>query len=450
MRRTVAFLCTVCCLAFPPATWASGNLTLAWDPNPEPDIASYRVLYGPAPRAYTGVVDIGLRTRYTLEGLIPGQEYFLSVQAYNTRGQASAPALEVSGIARSAASLLDAATILLGLGTHHGAGGWFATRHGEEGDYAHGWWSQLPWPAYNATGGGVRLAAGDLDGDGASEIVVGLGRGSQGWVAILDDAAHAHTLLAWIQVPWPAYNAANGEVFPAIGDLDGDGRAEIVLGLGEGGQGWYLVLDDATTGFAPLGWRQVPWKAYNAANGATYPAVGDLDGDGRAEIVLGLGEGSAGWLQVVNSAPTGFSHRAWVQVPWNAYNAANGATRPAVGDLDGDGRAEIVAGLGRGGGGWILLLDDAAAGFEPIRWLQVSWPAYNTANGETWPAVGNIDGDARMEIVAGLGAYPGAGGWFEIFDDAGVAHARRGWYNVGYQEFTANGGGLFPAIASRR
>jgi hypothetical protein len=449
MGRTVAFLCTVCCLAFAPAAWASANLTLAWDPNPEPDLAGYRLLYGTAPHAYTGVVDVGLRTRYTLEGLVAGQEYFLSVQAYNTLGQSSAPAVEVSGVARSASSLLAGANILLGLGPHAGDGGLFAKRFGAEGAYAASGWGRLPWPAYNASGGGLRLAAGDLDGDGASEIVVGLGRGSQGWVAVLDDAARGHALLAWIQIPWPAYNAANGEVFPAVGDLDGDGRAEIVLGLGEGAAGWYLVLDDAAAGFAALGWRQVSWPAYNAANGATHPTVGDLDGDGRAEIVLGLGRGSGGWLQVVKGAADGFTHRNWLHVDWRAYNAANGATRPAAGDLDGDGRAEIVIGLGRGGAGWFLVLDDATTGFKLIRWLQVSWPAYNAHDGETRPAVGNIDGDARTGIVIGLAEYPGAGGWFEVFDDAGANLPKRAWYNVGYAEFTANGGGLYPAITGR-
>ena len=63
------------------------------------------------------------------------------------------------------------------------------------------------------------------------EIVAGVDSGGGGCMAVFDDAAHNYALLKWIQVQWSAYNAANGEVWPAVGDLDGDGRAEIVAGL---------------------------------------------------------------------------------------------------------------------------------------------------------------------------------------------------------------------------
>src|SRR6185295_9096504 len=99
-----------------------------------------------------------------------------------------------------------------------------------------------------------------------------------------------YALLKWIQISWPQYNAANGETWPAVGDIDGDGRAEIVAGLGEGGQGYFQIFDDAGGNYASLGWRQVAWPQYNAgANGSTHLAIANLDGTGTSEIVLGLG-----------------------------------------------------------------------------------------------------------------------------------------------------------------
>jgi hypothetical protein len=138
---------------------------------------------------------------------------------------------------------------------------------------------------------------------------------------------------------WPAYESASGDTWPAIGDLDGDGVGELVLGLGTQGGGWLRAFRGAAAGFTPLqtattpnGWLQVPWPAYNTAQGATYPAIGDLDGDDRAEIVIGLGSYSAngGWLQIRHSLISGLTHRAWIRVPWPAYNSANGLTRPTV------------------------------------------------------------------------------------------------------------------------
>jgi hypothetical protein len=342
------------------------------------------------------------------------------------------------------------ANVLLGQGPHPKEGGWTAVHGGAERAFGPHVWARLPWPAYNGSGGSARVATGDVDGDGADEVVVGLGPGSNGYVAVLDDAAHSYALLSWIRVDWPVYTSANGEVFPAVGDLDGDGRAEIVLGLGAGGKGWYRIFDDASQRFRPLAWRQVPWTVYNAGPGPTHPAVGDIDGDNVAEIVVGLGQGSNGWLQVVNSGLSGYSHRGWIRVEWPSYNAANGTTFPAVGDVDGDGRGEIVAGLGSGSQGWFQVIDDAGAGHAHMQWGRVSWAAYNAHSGETHPAAGNVDGDPAAEIVLGLAQFPANGGWFEVRDDAAAGYSSLGWRNIDWTAFKANGGALFPAIAARR
>lgn len=338
--------------------------------------------------------------------------------------------------------------LALGLGPYNAPdGGWMAMHGSLDGNLGLTSWHRLPWPAYNALGKGTRLAAADVDGDGLDEMVVGLDAGGGGWIAILDDASHGYALLRWIRVPWSAYNDANGEVFPAAGDLDGDGRAEIVAGLGAGGGGRFAIFEDAAAGFGFLTWREVVWPTYNAiGEGATHPAVGNIDGTGHGEIVIGLGTGSNGWMEVFTGADGGFAHRAWVQIGWQAYNASNGTTFPAVGDLDGDGRAEIVAGLGRGGGGWMEIRDDANAGHVTVTWLRTSWLAYCVENGETHPAVGNVDGDNRAEIVVGLARYDGVGGWFETLDDASAAYGHRGWRQVPWPAFNAFGGALFPAI----
>ncbi len=378
--------------------------------------------------------------------LTPG-DYLVRVSSGGSWSTTQNYTLAISGSGAANPALPN---ILLGQGPHLRDGGRFAIHGGAENAYGPNGWGLLPWPTYNAGGGGVRLATGDVDGDGLDEVVVGLGRGSNGWVAVLDDAARGYRLLSWIQVTWPTYNASNGEVFPAVGDLDGDGRAEIVLGLGDGGKGWYQILDDSTQRYRHLAWRQITWPTYTAGPGPTHPAVGDVDGDGVAEIVLGLGSGSNGWLQVVSGSLSSFSHRAWIQIAWPTYAAANGTTFPAAGDLDEDGRAEIVVGLGRGSQGWFQMIDDATTGFAFVKWDQVLWPAYNAHNGETHPAIGNIDGDPAAEIVLGLSEFSGNGGWFEIRRGAAGNYAHMAWRNIGWSAFTTSGGALFPAIATRR
>ncbi len=335
---------------------------------------------------------------------------------------------------------------VIGQGALAGNGGWIASRS-DGPAFQQQSWRELPWPDYKAAGGAVHPAMGDVDGDGRDEVVLGLAAGGNGWIAVLDDNSREHALLAWVQVPLPGYNLANGTVFPAVGDVDGDGRAEIVAGLGKGSAGWFAIFDDAAAGYALLAWQQVQWPNYTAGpDGRTQVAVGDLNGDGTAEIVVGLGPGSNGWIEVFNGAAGAFSHRAWLQVQWAAYNAANGTVYPAAGDLDGDGRAEIVAGLGAGGAGWFESFEDERGGYHHRRWGQVPWPAYAAAVGATHPAVGNVDGDPAAEILIGLAAYSGDGGWFAVFDDLNAGASHVAWRNLDWVQFRAAGGATYPAI----
>jgi len=145
----------------------------------------------------------------------------------------------------------------------------------------------------------------------------------------------------------------------------------------------------------------------------TDPLLADTDGDGFSDfieinqgsdplifastptsesaIVLGLGSGGGGWIETISSTSP-HEHISWLQVPWANYNSAVGETRPVLCDVDGDGKNEIVIGLGSypSDGGWLEVKDDANAGYAHLAWIRVRWKAYNDANGETFPACGDI------------------------------------------------------------
>lgn len=313
-------------------------------------------------------------------------------------------------------------------------------------------WAQLPWRTYNASDGAVHLALGDVDGVPGCELI--LGTRSSGWLAVMHRAASGNSLLRWVRVPWGAYDATVGVTWPACGDIDGDGRAELIVGLGPYPRngGWAVVLDDMLSDFRRIAWVRIPDRSYNLASGETRPACGDVDGDGRDEVVLATGPARdvAGFARVYDDLSTRFAPLGRVDHPDPSYRQRNGEIWPAAGDLDGDRRAELALGAGAGSGGLVWLYEDAADGFFPGRALALPWSAYDEAVGEVRVAAGNVDADAADEVIGAQGTYPTNGGNAFLWDDARADYAGLGWIRYTLVPYRQTNGELYPSIGNLR
>jgi hypothetical protein len=207
--------------------------------------------------------------------------------------------------------------------------------------------SFLAFPA--SLGAGVEVAAGDVNGDGFADIITAPGFGGPPLVRVFDGRTGA-LLREWFALA-PDWI---GGLHVGAGDVNGDGFADIVVGAGQGGGPLVQVFDGFT---GATGWQ---FFAYAPAfPGGVYVAAGDVNGDGLADIVTGAGPGGGPHVRVFDAVTA--EQIAGPLGGFFAYSPDFlGGVRVAAGDLDGDGVADVITGAGPGGGPHVRVFDGAS------------------------------------------------------------------------------------------
>jgi thermitase len=194
--------------------------------------------------------------------------------------------------------------------------------------------------------GGLSVASGDVDGDGKNEIGVCQASGGQAWAKVYR-YNNKQEILAYVNV----FGSAEVGCHLAFGDIDGDGKDELIVGAGKGGGPHIRVYDIGSTPVsgpnqgATL--KPISFFAFHPLNRSGISvAAGDVDGDGKAEIAVSQLEGDEAWVKVYR-----YNNLQTVLGNWRAYPA--GVTSGAyvsMGDVDYDGLADVITGPGQGGG----------------------------------------------------------------------------------------------------
>ncbi len=248
------------------------------------------------------------------------------------------------------------------------AGGYYSFTHtGQER-----WYQPAPDALASTHAVQASLAIGDVTGAGTPDVTAGaVGQ----WMYSFNAVSGA------VNAGWPFFTADTVFSSPALADLYGNGQTEIV----EGGDSTHGIAY-GTTYYNGGHLRVISGQgqllcSFNTNQVVTSsPAVGDIDGDGRPEIVFGTGS----YYQNVSDSTDLFALGPNCHERWAANLGGYTTSSPALADVQGNGQLDVVEGTdgapGNPSEGSVWVLNGSG---QPL-------PGWPQSTGSAGPVIGGV------------------------------------------------------------
>ncbi len=222
-------------------------------------------------------------------------------------------------------------------------------------------------------------SAGDVDADGVGDLVIGAPQfvgGGSGYVVVVSGRTRSRlrTIVA------PVGQQAFGEHVAAAGDFNNDGFDDVVVSTFDGARQGSVYVYSGRDG-RELQRETLPSKIFCVAG------LGDLDGDGFAEIGIGVENGFD--TEIVSGRT-----RGTLATYFQPSGITNFGQSLASGDVDGDGDLEVIIGAGASAG-TVFVYD------HPTRSQLMRIDGTGNDQLGTVVRAADIDGDGRADVVAG-------------------------------------------------
>lgn len=267
--------------------------------------------------------------------------------------------------------------------------------------------------------------AGDVNGDGFSDLVTGAilfdsGQKDEGAAFVFHGSAAGINANAAVVLENNQVSAAHGWSVASAGDVNGDGYGDIVVGSylydnGQVNEGAAFVYHGSQAGTNPVAAVTLESNQTEAKSGISVACAGDINGDGYSDILVGVwqfdqGEANEGAVMVHQGSATGIIKTPISTMEGNQANAAMGWSAKSAGDINGDGYSDIIAGANMFDNGQV---DEGAAfvwcgGPEGVSTVAATILEGNqdaTQLGWSVASAGDVNGDGYSDVIVGAPDY---------------------------------------------
>jgi hypothetical protein len=314
--------------------------------------------------------------------------------------------------------------------------------------------------------------AGDVNGDGYSDLVVGVRMASPGGRELAGKVSVYYGSATWTQpaagtastpdrlLEGPVADDGFGYLLAGAGDVNGDGYSDLVVWSSIAVPGARDSASTASVYYGSATWTQpaagtprTPDRLIQgAAGGTTNPSLesaGDVNGDGYADLVIGTAFADLGGRMQAGRAAVYYGSATWTQPPAGTMTTPDRFLEGAIagdwfgnwvgsaGDVNGDGYGDLVIGAPSASSGGRRGVGTASVFYGSASWTQ---PAAGTARtpdrllegaaadeGFGWrvAGAGDVNGDGYADLV--VGAYHADPGGRSAAGTASVYYGSAMW-----------------------